>query len=325
MAKAKAKFSGSEYLAKLFPLLEPEALKYLDTVVQITVWSSGFYAACPFTGKKAFFTTTTPPESLYANWAADFSSTKFHKARTEVTNAIKYTTGVGYTKLYDHAQGLAKAKKASLELAKVSTVEVWQKNMVGLLQSNLPDATFTITETTPSKSFLVAITPPLPLPQAKWLWGIPAEVFGGSAPTPASTTPAPSKPVPGKSAVGLELKHAKALGEGVKGTSTDVVYRVIALGAACNIAARVHGQNLSVRVEAPAGKTLSPLVTGALTSLKFENKDGYSSNHYVLNGIPPYRVIGAILSSIDTTFTARVLNPAQTINALSGKVDVKAQ
>lgn len=104
----------------------------------------------------------------------------------------------------------------------------------------------------------------------------------------------------------VKLRDATALGQPVRGTSGDSVYRVIAMNAELKLAVRLHsGSKVSLRAEFVKGSTPTSAATeiNCLQSMGLEPKNGgqYFSAHMDCGNVPPARVIGAILlgSGID--------------------------
>lgn len=100
----------------------------------------------------------------------------------------------------------------------------------------------------------------------------------------------------------VALVDAKEVGQRVKGTSETVVYRTIALGKQVNIACRLHdgGTKLSWRAERVKGPLVAipEEIDIAMVIAGFKWKDGFYTNHMLLGGVPPARVVSSVLSSI---------------------------
>jgi hypothetical protein len=92
----------------------------------------------------------------------------------------------------------------------------------------------------------------------------------------------------------IALRDANMIYQRVNGTSGGSIYVVVAItqDSKVKVAARVHGDNLSVRVEGE----MVDAVRNAFKSQGLDFKKEYMSGHYTCNvNVNPNRVIGAIL------------------------------
>lgn len=104
----------------------------------------------------------------------------------------------------------------------------------------------------------------------------------------------PQAPVAKPVAQTIQLRDALAVGQKVKGTSSGSVYHCVALNDKVRLAARIlkHG-SISVRAEW-TGK-LTKEETDKLITLGLSVKGDYASMHLSADGVPPERVLGAII------------------------------
>lgn len=327
MPKQKAPFSGSQFLAVLFPEMAEKkiAFDWLTSVAPITVWSSGFYIHSPYTKKKAFVTTNPPPGDVYELCKKGGNYPAVQNARKQVIAAYGHVSNAPFLLIKQFAEKLDEVINA-VYLLPVANFTI---NAHSLIAAKMPAGSkVEVTPDSLAKQWWVLIRPPAELPQFQFSRAITfsdltnvkgAAGVSGTSPTATMTGFVSTAPKTAtQTTTVVPLSQATSLGQQVKGTSPGAVYRTIAVGPV-NIAARHHGQNLSVRVEPNAkGIAFSSDVKSALSGMGFDHKTGYSSNHYVLNNIPVYRVIGAILSSLDVQFDKRVTTPTEIKNALLG-------
>jgi hypothetical protein len=117
-----------------------------------------------------------------------------------------------------------------------------------------------------------------------------------------------AKPVAGL----VMLRDAKAVGQKVYGTSTDSVYTVIGLNSRVKVAARIVGNQVSIRAE----------FKNALSSEKFaiknqglQGKNGingeYWSLHVGTGEVPPNRFLGAFLFDCGINFDDIIKSPKE--------------
>ena len=114
-----------------------------------------------------------------------------------------------------------------------------------------------------------------------------------------SFTPFTAAPAPAPTGSAVPLIEATALNQPVKGTNASSVYRVIALSPDLKCAARVKGNELSVRFE---GKLTSPQ-KAALAAIGFSDKGHYSA-HYTVE--KPALALGAILMAPEFDWAQRI-------------------
>lgn len=108
----------------------------------------------------------------------------------------------------------------------------------------------------------------------------------------------------------VKLRFAVAIGQPVTGTSLSSIYRVVAISERLKLAARLHGTNISLRCEGEPNS----YEKGRLAALGFTKSDsGHWSVHMESSGIPPARILGAVLMDLDLGFTqqAKTLKEAQ--------------
>lgn len=112
----------------------------------------------------------------------------------------------------------------------------------------------------------------------------------------------------------IPLIQATALGQKVKGTNAESVYRAIALGKTVKVAVRLQGSSLSLRAEGPFKNSDKV----ALTTMGFkESTQGHWSSHFDLQGVPLERVVGGVLlANID--FDDKVQSAKQLKETLNG-------
>jgi len=117
------------------------------------------------------------------------------------------------------------------------------------------------------------------------------------------------KPKPPVSGV-VKLRDATTIGQAVRGTSSDSVYRVIATNKVVKLAARLHsGSKISLRAEFVTPNSLSNNVTSAsLKAMGMSPKDNgsYYSVHMDCENVPPARVVGAVLFGFGIDFDAQI-------------------
>jgi hypothetical protein len=99
----------------------------------------------------------------------------------------------------------------------------------------------------------------------------------------------------------VKLRDATTIGQAVRGTSNDSVYRVIAMNTTVKLATRLHsGSKISLRAEFVKPDAQ---IVECLTVMGMSPKDhgAYYSSHMDCENVPPARVIGAVLfgSGID--------------------------
>lgn len=120
------------------------------------------------------------------------------------------------------------------------------------------------------------------------------------------------QPMPVNAVIGLA--EAKAVGQKVRGTSANSVYRCFAVGPV-NLACRINNSAVSVRAEPPFGKVFDPQVLTNLSKLGFTDKGKYMSLHAVTDTPEKRnRFLGALLFSLGVTFKSVATN----MEALNG-------
>lgn len=117
-----------------------------------------------------------------------------------------------------------------------------------------------------------------------------------------SEKPPQAKPSEKQSGV-VALRFATKIGEKVRGTSPDSVYRVIALSDRIKMAVRVAGGNLSIRVEGnPTESEQQKMANFGISKAGEE----HWSTHFEMNTVPVDRVIGALFFGLDIDFSQKV-------------------
>ena len=100
-----------------------------------------------------------------------------------------------------------------------------------------------------------------------------------------------------------DLADADYVGRRVRGTSSDSVYRVVAVSAKANVGARISGGNLSVRLE---DKTLDDEVGGLIEKSScplIQAAGGHYSRHF--KSVKDIRAtLMAVIGSIPVAFDA---------------------
>lgn len=126
---------------------------------------------------------------------------------------------------------------------------------------------------------------PSPLPKAK---KIPVSQLGKGAP--------------------IKLALATHIGQDVKGTGEGSTYKVVALSERVKLAVRLHGTDISFRIE---GKP-NTFEKGRIGSEGFTpSSSGHWSLHLTLAGLPPSRVVGAVLLGLALPFDQQIKNLAE--------------
>lgn len=128
----------------------------------------------------------------------------------------------------------------------------------------------------------------------------------------AAMAAAAAKPVSGVSSNKpvnsvVPLSKAEAVGQKVKGTSHTSVYQCFAVGTV-NLAARIGVGSVSVRAEPHTLQTFPPVVKQRLAEVGFSDYGSYMSVHLNLADVPAMRALGAIVFSMDTSFTEVATN-----------------
>lgn len=100
----------------------------------------------------------------------------------------------------------------------------------------------------------------------------------------------------------IKLKDATTLGQRVYGTSIGTTYRVIALNPRVKVACNIKGSEVSLRVEcvSPTSQELEAVKTALIW------KGSYGSKHLLTGSVPVYRVLGALLFSMEVSFDQMV-------------------
>jgi hypothetical protein len=108
----------------------------------------------------------------------------------------------------------------------------------------------------------------------------------------------------------VKLSEAEVIGQAVNGTSPGSIYYLVAANDRVKVAARSHGNELSLRCE------VKPLANA--TELKAFKASGiawngnYGSMHLDTSGVPVHRVLGAFIYGLGLPFD-RVLTPGEPI------------
>lgn len=115
------------------------------------------------------------------------------------------------------------------------------------------------------------------------------------------------KPVPEV----VTLRHAKAVGQKVKGTSSGSVYYCVALNERVRLAARIYkAGTISLRAEWEGTPTEE---LKKLESSGLQMKPAYASLHLNAEGVPFERVIGAFVMGTGIVWTDVVTNSAELV------------
>lgn len=105
----------------------------------------------------------------------------------------------------------------------------------------------------------------------------------------------------------VTLKNAKYLYQKVQGTSAGSIYRVIAIASSFLMAARIHENTVSIRLEPT--EVLDKKIESKFKSLGLQSKGNYMSGHFTCTKCTPKRLIGAILVDSELEF----LTPIPTV------------
>ena len=97
----------------------------------------------------------------------------------------------------------------------------------------------------------------------------------------------------------IKLAEAEAIGQQVKGSSVGSVYRLIAANARVKVAARLEGQQLSLRVEW-VDPTPDEVALIAKSGVTLQGK--HASMHMDIQGIAPDRILGAFIYGMGVKF-----------------------
>lgn len=103
----------------------------------------------------------------------------------------------------------------------------------------------------------------------------------------------------------IKLENATALGQKVAGTSPGSIYHVIALNPRVKLAARLKGENLSLRAEG-AQMTTAERQGLAKLGMDFTASGNYFSTHFELGDVPLARVLGAFLMGSGIAFNLQI-------------------
>lgn len=110
----------------------------------------------------------------------------------------------------------------------------------------------------------------------------------------------------------IPLRDAKAMYQRVKGTSGGSVYVVVAMNSSMAVAARIHGDSISMRVEGnPSTADKNRLVSQTFTEKVSDKGSGaaYMSAHFTCNKVPVERVLGAVLVGSGIKFDTPIPDP----------------
>ena len=101
----------------------------------------------------------------------------------------------------------------------------------------------------------------------------------------------------------VPLKVATKIYQKVKGSSEMSIYRTIAVGEIANLAARLKGNTLSIRLEFTNGNEADSSQIENLNKLGMNNGGGYYSIHFSsITGQDAARAAGAFIYGLGITF-----------------------